>query len=414
MVAARTIWTLGTIAACCLLSTPLASSARTRVVEKPLVDDPTLLPAAAAPRGLSAPVLSSLNYSSAAPPDIRLRVVEDEPYAYLTGLHCDRRLEAEAGFSAITLSSLRPDGGSYRARISLEWEPKRSEGLQVLRRFDLAAHNAHLTSAVQAEPRGKDVYAVHELRSPLGISQDAKGRPTAREFLAYTAAISNPLSLTFAQPTPYDFDSGDLLAVIETKDADWLVVVEFEARRFPNSIRLTENLARLVACQLLSMHGRPSLELLDYPPEYELPQGDLTEYPVDPATADLAEQPADECGAPALPAGGYQPACDIDSPAPARPYEGRFSPCLSTAQESCNSACADACIEAGTWQPMLTGPQDQSARPPASGWQSPSTQVPEPRGSGPSILAQKLRAHLKPEDTQGPPADPQDWADPAG
>lgn len=412
MFPSRTIWTAGAVAFLSLSAAPLSSWARTIVVERPLVLDPDLLPAAAAPAGLEAPVLGSLNYSGAAPPDVRLRVVEDEPYSYLTGLRCDRRLASREGFSAIELRGLLAAGEAYRARISLEWEPRKSKQLHVLRRFDLAAQSAYLTSAVQSEQREKGLYAVHEVRSPLGIAEDVRGRLADREYLSYTAAVSNPLSVDYSAATPYNYASGKLMAVIETRDAYWLIAVEFEARRFPHSLRLTENLARLVACQLLSLHQRSGPEILAYPPEYELPQGGLQEHPVDPATADLAEQPADECGLPSLQPGGYLPPCPAGNAGPARPYGGHFSRCIEQAAEACTCSCDYAGAEAAAWSSTAAG-QGYSARPPASGQRWPASGALVQVSSVESPLALKLRRHAASTTAADAelPADPQGWAD---
>jgi hypothetical protein len=348
-----------------LTAYPFCAQARTTVVERPQHPDPTLLPAAAAEEGLSALVLSSIDYARVAPPDVRLRVVEDEPYTYLSGLRCSRVLSPRSGFSVIELRSALAGGGTYKARIALEWEPGGSKDLRVLRRFDSAAHETYLSSAEQVESRAGAMYGVNEVRSPIGIAILSNGRPGSREFLAYSAAVNNPLlTAPDALPAgPYDLTHGELMAVVETGRAYWLLSVEFEGRRYPDSLRLTENLARLVVCQLLTPLRLPTPDLLPYGPEFELPGGDIAAYPVDPTTADLAEQPADGCAATARPRGGYLPPCEVAAPSPATPYGRRVALCLRYSSQALCGACraAAVCAEpkgAGSAAAMPTKPTE--------------------------------------------------------
>jgi len=383
-----------------VLPSSLLAAQRGQRELRPLIEDPLFLPSANAPAALSQNILSGLDYTCIAPPDSRLRVIEDEPYIYTTGLRCKERLPVTWAHSAITIRSDLAAGGWYEAVVSLLWQPRR-DNLEVLRAFDTAAHEAYERSALARETRDGTTYGLYEVRSPLGIVEPLKKGDALREFLAYSAAVSNPLlSNPLASSTPYDYSSGKLMLVPALRASTVLVSVEFDAKAYPHALPLSENLARCVVNRLYEdEHSRLSVSILDYAPEYEIamPQTDSAGrlVPLDPRTADLAEQPAEGCGPEGLPAGGLLPVCP-EPPRhwPARPY-GQFT-------DELDCACEDACSELAATQPR-TEPSLTAA---ASGW---ALATAEP-GSG-SLETQAPEALNAEADPNG--ASASGWADSA-
>jgi len=158
--------------------------------DKPLY---TLLPSAAADSGLDSIVLSGLDYTAIAPPGVRVRIVEDEPYIYVHGNRQCVKPYLRHGISRLTLYATSPDGGSYEARINLRQEPGLT-GLNTLRlSFDTAASYIYTHSLLGEDQRGQIAYSIEELRSPLGLADPDDRDNRHREYLRYSAAVINPL-----------------------------------------------------------------------------------------------------------------------------------------------------------------------------------------------------------------------------
>ncbi|MBN2083198.1 hypothetical protein JW859_13450 [bacterium] len=175
------------------------------VTDKPLY---TMLPSAAADAGLDSIVLSGLDYTAVAPPGVRVRVVEDEPYSYVNGNRQCVKPYLRHGLSRLTLYATSPAGGSYEARINLRQEPGLN-GLNTLRlSFDTAASYIYTHSLLGEDQRGQVAYALEEIRSPLGLTDPDDRDNRHREYLRYSAAVINPL----VWQEPVEEAPGDVLA----------------------------------------------------------------------------------------------------------------------------------------------------------------------------------------------------------
>jgi hypothetical protein len=286
-----------------------------------------LLPAATAPAGLAAPVLTGLDYSAVAPPGTFLRVIENEPYTYMLGTPGRCPLTPNSGVTFLTLLSQRSDGGSFEADITLAYTKGRGCTNELITSFDTAADSAYKAAAVAREERGPELYGLDEVRSTLGLNtlQDARGR--SREYLAYSALAANPLGTDFAnRATPYRSVTGKLQCLRGIERDCYLLSIDFKTHDFPHSLTLTENIARCILNRLsAATHQRDRLEYLTYYPEFELPGLDavLNGQPLDPRTADLAERPGEGVGIDPLPIqGDLCPQPLGEGPAwPAAPYQ---------------------------------------------------------------------------------------------
>jgi hypothetical protein len=315
------------VAFSCLLLTGTAAHGAERkqvtVIDKPQL---SLMPTATAPEILGTPVLSGLEYTAVAPPGTRLRVVEDEPYIYLLGDACPGKEETRQGSSSITLKGIEPGGGAYTARINLRYVPGKKLCNPLRLSFDTAAYYAYTHTMLAAEKRDAAVYAVNELRTPLGLADPDDSENRHREYLAYSAAVLSPvlwtLTETEASFTPYTFVRGQLKVLRRTDDAHCLLTLDFEAVDFAHSLTLTENLARCIINQLdPKMKPKHRLPYLAYYPEYEpfVPYFDGETPPA--GTPDLAERPGEGCGQGIQPiTGDVCPECLGLEGWPARPY----------------------------------------------------------------------------------------------
>jgi hypothetical protein len=310
------------VACACLLAgsglhQPAWAGARDRVERQSTGSPRVFVPAAAAPVGASAAILDGLDYTALVPPGERLRVIEDEPYVYtLADAGPGRARNAEA-VSAISLVSGRADGGAYEVRIIIRLSDDASQHPALIESFDRAADSAYHQSLITSEARGKAAYSLNEVRSPLGLTNPRDKYNHQREYLAYTAAVINPVGQDTAElATPYRFVNGQLKFIRKTKSGLALVTLEFTAREYPHSLTLTENLARAVVNRLDdSLRYRERLQYLSYQPEFEPALPYFEGEPIDQRTADLAEQPGEGCGCEALPiTGDVCPACGADVP----------------------------------------------------------------------------------------------------
>lgn len=311
---------------CILLAgTPAHGAERKRVtvIDKPQL---SLMPSSTAPEILGAPVLSGLDYTAVAPPGTRLRVIEDEPHIYLLGNSCHGKEKTRQGSSSITLKGTEPGGGTYTALINLRYIPGKKSCNPLRLSFDTAAYYAYTHTMLATEERDSAVYAVSELRTPLGLTDPDSSENRHREYLAYSAAVLSPALWTLAETdasfTPYTFVRGQLKVLRRTSDAHCLLTLDIEAVDFAHSLTLTENLARCIINRLdPKMKLKQRLPYLAYYPEYEpfVPYFDGEMPPA--GTPDLAEQPGEGCGQDALPiTGDVCPACSSQVGWPARPY----------------------------------------------------------------------------------------------
>jgi hypothetical protein len=315
------------VAFSCLLLTGTAAHGAERkqvtVIDKPQL---SLMPSTTAPEILGAPVLSGLDYTAVAPPGTRLRVVETEPYIYLLGDACPNRETTRQGSSSITLKGTEPGSGTYTARINLRYVPGKKLCNPLRLSFDTAAYYAYTHTMLATEERDSAVYAVSELRTPLGLTDPGDSENRQREYLAYSAAVLSPALWTLAETdesfTPYTFVRGQLKVLRRAGDAHCLVTLDFEAVDFAHSLTLTENLARCIINRLdPKMKPKHRLPYLAYYPEYEpfVPYFDGETPPT--GTPDLAEQPGEGCGQDAQPiTGDVCPECPGQERWPARPY----------------------------------------------------------------------------------------------
>lgn len=309
----------------CLVTGGVCQAAGRRIrVER--TDKPPLafVPAAQAPAGLDAPILSGLDYTAVAPPGARLRVVEDEPYIYLSGTSAGGRTVVANGTALITLHGTQETGGQFTARVSLRYLPGRGSDNVLQLSFDTAAHYAYTHAMVANEQRGALAYALNEVRSPLGLTDPRDKLNRNREYLVYSATLVNPQATeeTGTWVTPYLAVDGQLKVLERTPDAHWLLTVDFSASSFAYSIALAENVARCVVNRLeLLGGGDRRLAYLPYHPEYEPYIAYFEGEAPDPATADLLERPGEGCGAAPLPiTGDVCPQCGVELSAPAQPY----------------------------------------------------------------------------------------------
>lgn len=308
---------------------PVWAAPRQRVELRPSAPPLALAPAAAAPAAMSAPVLSGLDYTAIAPPGVRLRVVEDEPYIYLLGGHAARLTPFE-GVTRITLrSDIAPgegrSAGFFEARVNLRGAFAPQPYMELLDAFDAAADSAYRRAMLTSERRGALVYELDEVRSPLGLSLAEDPLGAGREYLSYNAEVVNPDNPAAAnEGTPYQFVNGELKAVRLARPGLYLLTVSFEAAQYPHALALVENIARCVLNRL-DPRAKPQqrLSCLPYSPEYEVGVPEAGES-LDPRVADLAEQPGEGCGVGQLPVQGDRcPACQGAGPfAPAKPYAG--------------------------------------------------------------------------------------------
>jgi hypothetical protein len=286
-----------------------------------------LMPAASTPQALSAPILSGLDYSAVAPPGVRLRLIEDEPYTLAFAAPGAKSPQLSESLTRLTLHAETPaiDGiplGSYEAQISLRLAGRAGPNGALAQAFDAAAHAAYRRSLLRQEQRGAIVYGIDEIRSPLGLTDPKDSRNNWREYLAYSAAAINPNSDEgAARLTPYQYIRGELRVLRLVDKRECLLSISIEAREFPQALTLTENIARCIVNRLVAPKPWQRLEYLAYYPEAERAALSADEV-LDPRTADLAEQPGEGCGINPLPIqGDLCPDCAGQGPFwPARPY----------------------------------------------------------------------------------------------
>ena len=317
-----------------LIANDCQAAARHKVIEKRDKPPVSFVPSAMAREELDTPVLSGLDFTGIAPPETRLRIVEDEPYIYVRGNAGSRHGDHYFGLTRITLLGSSSSGGAYEAQVSLRVVPGKNSSNVLRLAFDTAVNYVYTHSLVTAEQRGETAYALNEVRSPLGLTDPDDKDNRYREYLAYSAAIANPQLWHAAgdtaqaapeqpeQPTPYLFVQGQLKALRRITGAHCLLTIDVTAQGFPHSLTLTENIARCIINRIdpaFSSYQR--LDYLAYYPEYEPFMAYFEDELPQPAAADLAERPAEGCGKFLLPiTGDVCPQC-LDKPSwPAMPY----------------------------------------------------------------------------------------------
>lgn len=309
-------------------ATPVLAAQRHRTETRRTDPGGLLLPAAVAPAALAAPIISGLDYSAVAPPGVRLRVVEDEPYILALAGRQTGRMASGEGITRLVLvaHTLAVDGvplGSYTAQITLRLAGQPGYNGNLAQAFDAAAGAAYRRSILRLERREAVAYSIDEVRSPLGLTNPRDRANSWREYLAYTAEAINPDSAEGqVRLTPYQIVNGELrvLRLIEHRES--MLCISFTAQEFPHSITLTENIARCILNRLVAARDlRLRLEYLAYYPEAEPALLRANEV-LDARTADLAEQPGTGCGAGPLPIQGDAcPGCSGEGPFwQARPY----------------------------------------------------------------------------------------------
>jgi hypothetical protein len=312
-----------------VLLQPLGAMAdgRHRSEQRATMPQQLLLPAATAPSAQDAIVLSGLDYSAVAPPGVRLRVVEDEPYSFIMGAGSSLLVPG----TSLTMLTLRADNpaldgvpmGFYEAHISLLMPEAGRVFGSLAQSFDTAAHSAYRHAMLRQDERDAVVYGIDEVRSPLGLVNASDKLNRGREFLAYSAVAINPNSEEGAvRRTPYQYIRGELRVLRRLNQREGMLCIRIEAQEFPQALPLTENLARCIINRLTNPKKTDQrLDYLVYYPESERAQVGENEV-LDPRTADLAERPGEGCGLAPLPIqGDLCPQCQGDGPfAPARPY----------------------------------------------------------------------------------------------
>lgn len=299
---------------------------------------PALCPAARAESATSAAVLSGLDFTAIAPPGVRLRVIEDEPYVY-TFISPGQPPNTAAALGSIALHAALEAGGWYEARVNLRSVPLVAEA-ELQRSFDVAAESMYQGSMLASELRQETVYSLYEVRSPLGLTDSQDKTNRWREYLGYTAVIKQPLGLQASalpsedlpeeqlaaaqQTTPYSDVKGELRILRRAGKHCFMLVISVDSGSFPYTLGLTENLARCTINRMLALAGASAgdwLPYLVYYPESEPVQVAPGEA-LDPRIADLAEQPGDGCGRDAQPiTGDVCPQCRGEGVFwPARPY----------------------------------------------------------------------------------------------
>ena len=83
--------------------------------------------------------------------------------------------------------------GWYEAQISLRAATEYYGYQALLESFDAAANAAYSRSLTTVEQRGAAAYSLFEVRSPLGLTDPRDKVNRAREYLAYSATIEQPL-----------------------------------------------------------------------------------------------------------------------------------------------------------------------------------------------------------------------------
>lgn len=312
------------VATLCLLIAPTGTNAAKdrKTYARPTSPEYSYTAPAVSDVLLESTVLSGLDFTAIAPPEVRIRITEDEPYTIVSGRQ--PQYSYLDGFSAITLHAVNPAGGEYRARISIRTQPQGNREQPLSLSYDTAAHATYANALLDDETRGDALYSIAEVRTNLGLSNYWPELDTDREYLAYSAVVVNPFSygelaaaaepsadetnIATADPgaqyhlpgpflTPYQFIQGQLKTLREHDGRCWLLTVEFESDEFAHALTLTENLARLVINNIAALDGKgQAFTLLAYYPEFEylLPyfSGEIPH----PATADLAERPGEGFG----------------------------------------------------------------------------------------------------------------------
>jgi hypothetical protein len=171
--------------------------------------------------------------------------------------------------------------------------------------FDMQAHCAYRQALLAPERRSEGEYAIYEVRSPLGLTDQQDKSNRAREYFAYTARVANPLGPGgIAGQTPYKDVDGELVLVRRAGKNVCLLSVRFKALDFPHALTLTENIARRVINELEAQRAAErQLTYLEYYPEV-VKDAPWTGEARDSRTADLAERPTESCGEPPLPIQG--------------------------------------------------------------------------------------------------------------
>lgn len=300
-----------------------AAAGRQRTEVRPAKPPVSFIPGAASPEALDAPVLSGLDYTAIAPPGMRIRVIEDEPYTYLRG-STGRKLKDLEGASAI---SLRVDKGLaswYEARVSLRYHSAKHNSPLTLS-FDTAANYVYTHTLITDEIRGDIQYGIHEVRSPLGLTDPDDKMNVWREYLAYSAAVINPNHPDSDSETPYQYTQGQLKVLRRAGARYCLLTIDFSATQFPYGLTLTENIARCVLNRIdRNLKPEKYLSYLAYYPEYEVAipyyEGEI----INGQVADLAERPGEGCGhEPQAITGDVCPDCGSEEEGPfwpANPY----------------------------------------------------------------------------------------------
>jgi len=293
-----------------LMPASVWADGRRRVEERALTPELMLSPPASAPQALSAPVLSGLEFSAVAPPGVRIRIIENEPYSFLIARGGQGRTQAEEGLCVIVLladlaATDEAPAGHYEAVVSLRMALTAPGARRLQSAFDMQAHCAYRQALLAHESRSESEYAIYEVRSPLGLTDQKDKSNRAREYLAYTARVTNPLGPgLLSEQTPYKDVDGELAAVRRAGKNVCLLSVRFKAADFPHALTLTENIARRVINQLEPQRAAERLlPYLEYYPEV-VKDAPWPGEARDPRTANLAERPTESCGEPPLPIQG--------------------------------------------------------------------------------------------------------------
>ena len=316
-------WTLPLLLLALALTSPVAFAKRQRVDVRTAKPPISLMPAAGAPKAMDAPVLSGLDYTAIAPPGVRLRVIENEPYIYLQGYEKKGLKQNVEALSRIVLRADLTPTSWYEAHLSLRYHPRKSDDNPLRLSFDTAAHDVYRRAMTTDEIREHNAYGLYEVRSPLGLTDTDDKENRWREYLAYGAALVPPPEGS-PEVTPYQYRQGELKVLRRVEARYCLLTINFEAASFPHALTLTENIARCVINQLIpEKKAEKRLTYLAYHPEYEPFIPYFEGEPRDERVADLAERPGEGCGTNPLPiTGDVCPLCDGEPPYwPAMPYQ---------------------------------------------------------------------------------------------